>query len=103
MVMEYSGIIPNLIIPPTMGVVFDLFSTRAEAYKCFFLIAAFIHIFSSFLYLQVYQAQKDDAARVHGTPPDSSAGRLGSRRAPVGARLCDRVLFGELIGTIPGT
>ena len=40
-----------------LGVVFDLFKSRDEAYKVFFLVSAAIHAASAFLYLVVHQKQ----------------------------------------------
>ena len=42
-----------------LGVVFDLFKSRDEAYKVFFLVSAAIHAASAFLYLVVHQKQKE--------------------------------------------
>ena len=39
--------------------VFDLFKSKDEAYKVFFLISAGIHAASAFLYLVVHQKQKE--------------------------------------------
>ena len=54
MVMSYSGIVPTLILPGILGVVFDSFSSPALAYKSFFLAASCLHLTSSFLYLKVW-------------------------------------------------
>ena len=42
-----------------LGVVFDLFKSKDEAYKVFFLVSAAIHAASAFLYLVVHQKQKE--------------------------------------------
>ena len=47
-----------------LGVVFDLFKSRDEAYKVFFLVSAAIHAASAFLYLVVHQKQKEARAEV---------------------------------------
>ena len=87
MVASYASIIPSLIIPvrtvhvwraycdnrqnyrlltlfiehlqAILGVVFDLFASKDEAYKVFFLVSAAIHAASAFLYLVVHQKQKE--------------------------------------------
>lgn len=55
--MSYSGVLPRLILPGILGIVFASFTDKHVAYKCFFLSAACLHLFSSFLYLKVKQAQ----------------------------------------------
>ena len=61
--MAYSGIVPSIVLPGILGVIFSMFKSREVAYKAFFLIASGIHIFSSFLYLKVGQAQKAERAK----------------------------------------
>eukprot|EP01051_Picozoa_sp_SAG22_P012139 SAG22_NODE_1236_length_5055_cov_12.649593_5_plen_667_part_00 len=66
MVMSYSGVVPRLVLPGILGVVIDMFADKNFAYKCFFLAGAALHLFSSFLYLKVKNAQ--DAVRKGGGP-----------------------------------
>ena len=47
-----------------LGVVFDLFKSKDEAYKVFFLVSAAIHAASAFLYLVVHQKQVEARAEV---------------------------------------
>jgi MFS family permease len=94
MVMSYSSVLPRLILPGILGVVFDSFSSPSLAYKWFFLTASGLHLSSSFLYLKVKQTQVEAKARRE----NSELGTAKQARAgspPLGAKLCDMLLFGN--------
>lgn len=101
MVASYAGILPSLIIPGVLGVVFGIFANRAEAYFWFFIISAAIHSVSAFLYLVVHEKQQE--AREAAANPIPTVGADGATlpaakvlgaAVPAGAKLCDRMLFG---------
>jgi MFS family permease len=108
MVMQYASVIPSLIIPALLGIAFGLFPSRAEGYKVFFLISAAIHFVSSVLYLKVQWTQNTARAQAKRFLDRLTSGEVQEsdneadlavvakqRRAPLGARFCDRLLFGE--------
>lgn len=94
MVASYASILPRLVLPAILGVVFSMFENRDEAYFWFFILSAGIHAGSAFLYLVVHQKQKEAREVAAGGGPATWAGKPGSN-VPAGAKLCDRVLFGE--------
>jgi MFS family permease len=89
--MSYSSVVPTLILPGILGVVFDSFSSPSLAYKSFFLAASALHLCSSFLYLKVKRTQV--AAKAARQSPGAAAASVNG--PPVGARLCDALLFGH--------
>lgn len=96
MVASYASILPRLILPTILGIVFSMFKNRDEAYFWFFIISAGIHAGSAFLYLVVHQKQQEARAAVGpGHDQGSTTAKLLGSNIPVGARLCDRALFGK--------
>ena len=97
-----ASILPRLLLPAILGVVFTSFESRDEAYFWFFIISACIHCGSAFLYLVVHQKQAEarmnlaEASKGNGgsggAGGDTAAGPGSS--VPAGAKLCDRMLFG---------
>ena len=71
--------------------VFDLFKSKDEAYKVFFLISAGIHAASAFLYLVVHQKQKEARERTEREQQrrKGSAGRMEYTRHLAATRVDD--------------
>ena len=96
MVASYASILPRLVLPAILGVVFSMFNNRDEAYFWFFIISAAIHAVSAFLYLVVHQKQQEARSGVPvGVAGASDTGKRPGSGVPAGAKLCDRALFGE--------
>ena len=97
LVMNYSSIVPQLIIPGMLGIVFNMFPSRREAYKVFFLISAVIHFFSSVLYLKVQSCQEDHWKEIEEAAAGGGSSRkvesIGHEGGPPGARCCDKLCF----------
>lgn len=109
---EQASILPRLLLPAILGVVFTSFKSRDEAYFWFFIISACIHAGSAFLYLVVHQkqaeARRDLAAAASkgsggsGEAGGDTAASPGSS-VPAGAKLCDRMLFGAEVYDAPSS
>jgi hypothetical protein len=96
MVASYASILPRLVLPAILGVVFSMFENRDEAYFWFFILSAGIHAGSAFLYLVVHEKQKEAREVASGGGPEQGgAGKKPGSNVPAGAKFCDRVLFGE--------
>ena len=101
MVASYASILPRLVLPAILGVVFSMFENRDEAYFWFFILSAGIHAGSAFLYLVVHEKQKEArelasrSSASGGGPGQGRAGKKPGSNVPAGAKLCDRALFGK--------
>eukprot|EP01048_Picozoa_sp_COSAG05_P010631 COSAG05_NODE_950_length_6467_cov_231.083857_7_plen_150_part_00 len=96
--VNWAAMIPRILLPALLGLIFGLFPARATAYQVFFFLAAGIHLGSSLMYLKVKQARHQVAAGLHARHVQGSAsgGHDASLRAlPWGAQVCDRILFGK--------
>jgi Na+/melibiose symporter-like transporter len=106
--ISYASFFPSLILPPALGILFSVFESQELAYKTFFLVSATIHFFAAFLYLKVgHELRRCMRLRASGLLLREpliigSAAKL-STKYPLGARLCDWILFGQCDGDAGST
>ena len=94
LIMGYAGRIPEILIPVVLGLAFSCFQDRATAYKVFFLISAAIHLCSAFMFLKVDQELRRERQGRNEQADEEASGPQAAHSAPIGARLCDALLFG---------
>lgn len=86
-------------VPPALGILFSVFDSQELAYKTFFLASATIHFFAAFLYLKVgnelrrYMRRRSGLLLHEAQIKDKEMKPYSNY--PLGARLCDRFLFGR--------
>ena len=105
---------PQVILPPVLGAVFSIWGTSARTYTWMFIAAAILQTIGTLIFLKIdpsatagsVAGAQDrrammDSRLVLGERGEGILGSLGRRSrntVPVGAWLCDRIIFGKQQG-----
>jgi MFS family permease len=104
LMMGYASKVPEILIPIVLALAFLAFENKATAYKAFFVVSAVVHLCSAFMFLKVghelrkAQTRRDrwqagERSKDEDEPTSNADLARRGARAPVGARLCDAILF----------
>eukprot|EP01051_Picozoa_sp_SAG22_P001016 SAG22_NODE_35_length_27276_cov_20.395849_4_plen_119_part_00 len=101
MIIGSMTMVTGAVVPTILGHAFVVFDSKVSAYRSFFLAAATIHFFSVCLLFFVNPAEEKrraaaaEVARAAGSKGVLTAALLAPQMAevPIGARLCDRLLY----------